>query len=359
VTVAPTNSAGRFAHLDAMRAIAVLLVVVNHAGVSWVPGQSGVTIFFAISGFIITYVVLSEHEKTQSFRADRFYTNRIVKLLPPFAVLILVPTCLYALFNPVNWYAVGAQVFFIFNWVQIYLPEAASDVLPGSGVTWSLGVEEQFYIAFALLWILLAAVPQRRRVLAFSACLAIVLSTALRFAITPQVDDMFFVRSTLTRLDSIAWGVLAALAYTSWRAGRLPRLRLLRSDAVALCAAGLFGVSFFVPEPLAFTCQSISACVVIIWGLLPGEGALRSVIFAVSTWRPVETIGLASYSIYLAHAPLFFWLVPLSGLDLPAPASITLLVVLGVCAGVLAWRAIEVPALQWRRAHIDRLFVSQ
>ncbi len=87
------NTAGRFAHIDAMRAFAVLLVVVAHAGAGLiVPGGSGVTIFFAISGLIITLLVLREQYKTGGFAIGGFFFRRAAKILPPLIVVVLVPS---------------------------------------------------------------------------------------------------------------------------------------------------------------------------------------------------------------------------------------------------------------------------
>ncbi len=125
------NTAGRFAHIDAMRAFAVLLVVVAHAGAGLiVPGGSGVTIFFAISGLIITLLVLREQDKTGGFAIGGFFFRRAAKILPPLIVVVLVPSLVWACFGPLDWGALAAQIFFVFNWVK-----ASGDlfhVLPGS-----------------------------------------------------------------------------------------------------------------------------------------------------------------------------------------------------------------------------------
>ena len=148
----------QFAHLDAMRAAAVMLVVLAHAGLEVVPGGSGVTIFFVISGFIITHLVLKEHRRTGGFDIAGFYRRRALKLAPPLLVALVLPTALYAwLVRPVSLGDFLGQVFFFFNWRYT---DSQVDVLPGSIVVWSLSIEEQFYVAFALIWLLLVG---RRR----------------------------------------------------------------------------------------------------------------------------------------------------------------------------------------------------
>ncbi|WP_181365120.1 acyltransferase family protein [Arthrobacter sp. HMWF013] len=87
-----------------MRAFAVMLVVVAHAGLGLIiPGGSGVTIFFTISGFIITYLMLRERDKTGGFSLGGFYFRRAVKIAPPLILAVVIPTLIYAIFEDINW----------------------------------------------------------------------------------------------------------------------------------------------------------------------------------------------------------------------------------------------------------------
>ncbi|MGW9345945.1 acyltransferase family protein, partial [Streptomyces albidoflavus] len=107
----PLNSANRFAHIDAMRAFAVMVVVIAHAGLGHiVPGGSGVTIFFSISGFIITYLLLRERQKTDGFSVSSFYRRRFFKIFPPFAVAVIVPSLIWSIQHPIDWTAFLAQI---------------------------------------------------------------------------------------------------------------------------------------------------------------------------------------------------------------------------------------------------------
>src|SRR3954470_3410035 len=127
-----TTPSWRYAHIDALRAFAVMLVVVAHAGLgSLVPGGSGVTIFFSISGFIITYLLLRENDATGSFGIRAFYVRRLLKIGPPLLVCILIPTIILAFFKAINWAPFAGIVFFYFNWFKATGVDAP---LPGSGV---------------------------------------------------------------------------------------------------------------------------------------------------------------------------------------------------------------------------------
>ena len=168
----------RYAHIDAMRAFAVLLVVFSHAGLSFVPGGSGVTIFFAISGFIITYLILRERDKTGGFDVAGFYIRRLLKIAPPLLLAIVLPTAIYWLRGgAVNLLDFLGQVFFFFN--LRYL-DSEITVLPGTHVMWSLSIEEQFYLIFALIWLFMVRWERYRKSLVVIGALVITYSSLAR-----------------------------------------------------------------------------------------------------------------------------------------------------------------------------------
>jgi peptidoglycan/LPS O-acetylase OafA/YrhL len=363
-STAPRNRANRYAHIDAMRAVAVLLVVVGHAGLGEiVPGGSGVTIFFAISGFIITYLVLREHDRTGHFRIGRFYFRRAMKLFPPLLLIIIIPTLVFAAFNPIDWRAVLAQIGFVFNWYKVV---GGADVLPGSGVVWSLAIEEQFYLAFAVLWLALSRFRRYHQWLIVASVVAISYSTLSRLIITLHDAADAAARiyySTDTRLDSIAWGVLTATLLHLWnaRGSRTTRaVRVLSGPSTIYVALALFVLSLIIRDEVfrdtfRFTLQSIAACLIIVFGLLPGSGATRRSIFWVSTLPVISGLGLASYSIYLVHLPLMSLLFPFTQ-DWPRTLSVSLLSALGVAAGYAIYRVVEIPVLRARGALEARYF---
>lgn len=355
VSTPPVNGANRYAHIDAMRAFAVMLVVLSHAGLGHiVPGGSGVTIFFSISGFIITYLLLREREKTGGFAVGSFYFKRALKILPPFAVVVLLPTLLLSLVGSINWGDVLSQVFFVYNWRVLAPGDPA--ILPGSGVVWSLSIEEQFYIAFALVWLLAVQTKHWLRITTGLALGVVFYSTAARFLLTfdHATSDRIFYGSD-TRLDGIAWGVLAAIGFHYWQSmGSQPNLiaRLLASDWAFICAGALYVASLAIRDEglrdtVRYTMQSLAACVVIVYGLLPGRGPIRHSFYALSTNRVVSLIGLASYSIYLAHLAVMEALQPL--LTVPVPIELAILIAAGVGTGIATYYLVEIPAHRWGR----------
>ena len=344
----------RFAHIDALRAAAVMLVVLAHSGFGHVvPGGAGVTIFFSISGFIITHLLLRERAKAGTFDARGFYLRRFLKIAPPLIVLVFLPTIVYAWFGgPVNPLHVAAQAFFTYNWVPD--PETGLG-LPGSGVVWSLAIEEQFYIVFAVLWVTVARRPGYLRLLTLSAVLVVLLSNAARlwFVLTMgavAAEDRIYFGSD-TRAEGIALGVLAAVAYSVWlqEPERLPQLRRFVSGpwtlplAAVLCLAAVLIRDPWFRDTLRYTLLSLGTVAVILYGFVSRDDALRRHFDSVVQLAPVRMIGLASYSIYLGH--LVFERNVYGRLieDWPAPAIHLTEVVTSVVGGYLVYRVVEVP----------------
>ena len=349
----------RFTHLDALRAFSVLVVVVGHAGLgNVVPGGSGVTIFFAISGFIITYLMLAERRKTAQFDVVGFYLRRLLKLGPPLLVAVAIPTVIYAFSEPLNGWSVLSQFTFGYNWFHIYGPD---DVLPGTTVVWSLSIEEQFYIVFAALWVVACGSRHALRILGWAAVIAIVTSVALKvgYALSDSSFDAMAVGGsnprvyfgTDTRLDTLAIGVGAAVLLDSWRTlppGGTYLSRFVESGWAVPLAAVLYLATLVVRDPFIretarYPLQGLAACIVILAGIrAQHEHWSIRWLNGVSKTGIVATLGLASYSIYLIHGSIQ---VALEGhVDTwPRPLSVAILVVLPVLAGIALYRLVEVP----------------
>lgn len=362
-TTGPRRAAPRIAHIDALRAVAVMIVVLMHAGLTIAPGDGGVTLFFCVSGYIITSLMIKERVRTGGFRIGGFYARRLLKLAPPLLVLVVLPTLVYAAFRPVSWGAVLSQVGFTYNWVAVVDPAASLRVLPGSEVVWSLAIEEQFYIGFAVVWILLLRVQRWRTALTVLTATTIVASFLMRVHLTlgqPATFDLWdeerylrLWRGTDTRIEAIAIGVLLALALDAHSRGGLRWLGRLGSGATLVVAAALFvSASVFFRDnwaegTLRPSAQAWSAALVIAFGLLPGSSGARRLFEREVARGPLQLVGRASYSIYLAHTPVIHLLAePLA--VLPPPAQLLVNVAAGTAVGLVAYRFIEVPVLRLR-----------
>jgi len=131
--------------LDGLRAIAALLVVFMHAGLSWCPGGLGVLAFFVLSGFLITWLLLKEEERFGRISMKLFYIRRSLRIFPAFYVywLLLIGSLLFFQ-KRILWGQALSSFFYVNNYYQAIL----GDPNTGFSHTWSLGIEEQFY----LLW---------------------------------------------------------------------------------------------------------------------------------------------------------------------------------------------------------------
>lgn len=352
----------RYAHVDALRAFAVMLVVVSHAGLQdKVPGGAGVTVFLVISGFIITYLVVRERLSTGGFSPRRFYLRRLLKIGPPLLGIIIIPTAVYAaLGGPVGLGAVASQIFFSYNWVHLYGYDAAG-VLPGSAVLWSLSVEEQFYIVFAVYWVLASRTRHFLRNAALFGVIIIVASSLSRLLVSlaPGDGSDRINYGTDTRMESIGWGILVAVVYVVWQHddSRLPRLRaVVQHSCIPISSVAVFIVSLMLREEwfrdtIRYTIQSLSACAFILFGLL-ARGRMQAAVVRVSKWGPIWLIGLASYSLYLVHQVLDFALDGALGIEV-GPKTAPLYVLVGVACGVAIYRLLEVP-FEHLRARLHR-----
>lgn len=352
-----TKATQRFAHIDAMRAFAVLIVVVAHAGVAVAPGGAGVTVFFAISGFIITHLVLRERDRTGTFDIRGFYVRRALKIMPPLIVAIMLPTVVYAAFGgPIDWLQVGSQLFFVANW--LYAFEVPSFILPGSRVVWSLAIEEQFYILFAIIWLWLLTRRWWHAGLVWLSSVAIVVPVLLRtyfyLSAGTAAEDRVYA-GTDTRVDAIAIGMLAALVYRGVKTGAISGavVRVLAWPGLPLIAGLLFVGTLAYRDPAfrmvpMYALQSLATALVLLNGLLLSEGRYRQAYERVVSFRPLQVVGLASYSIYLTHAPLIYLMEPITSRLNPGVA-VLVNVSVGVLSGVALWFVVERPVERFKK----------
>ena len=349
-SLANTAAVKRYAHIDFMRAVALLLVLFQHAGLERsLLGSAGVTMFFVISGFVITNLVLAELDATGRFAVGNFYLRRALKIVPPLLAVIMIPSVVIGVatnWRSLNPTSVLSQVFFFYNSVII---DTKRGVLPGTDVVWSLSVEEQFYIGFAFLWLICLRLPRPKVALAWLAAVAVVYANVLRFAMAVEgrqgLSPLIYF-STGTRMDAIAVGVLMALLIRSalWQAFRVKVSNLIwdallfASVAVLACSlpSGTFSANY---SWLISLHVSTTACILLV-GFSGGSGFLTQAFRKVTENRGFKLIALASYSTYLVHHqvtlaldPLVAGLHPFIGFLIKALAGLSL--------GFLAWLAVE------------------
>ncbi len=296
--------------LDGLRLISVLIVLIRHFDISdKVPGGFGVSVFFFISGFLICRMLLAEELETGGIGLRAFYIRRFIRLLPPLVLMgiITIPILLKLYPDSFSWAQVISAFAYLGNIqtiiVRLYdLPDGLTAYEP----LWSLAVEEHFYLLLPLLLMFVHDLQRRIWLVFLLGCLPpLLLRFSFAMLLTPEHADIINYRFTFTRIDAMAWGVLATLCLEAgWiRTDMFSRLGhfLIWGGALA-CLLSLLHWSEFYEVALKYTPQTLAiSCSVLGVLFSPQYDWLRSAL----EWKPVAFLGKASYEIYLWHLPIF------------------------------------------------------
>lgn len=292
--------------LDGLRTLAMYLIVLFHANVAWAEGTFiAVNLFFVLSGYLVTNVILTDMDRTGTLRLGVFYARRVRRLLPAALVAIVGISVLFLLVLPVvrRVSLVGdaqSALLYVANWrfIQQGNDYFATDVDKSPFLHfWTLGIEEQFYVLFPLVILLLSRSARRWALFAgLSAIFLLSLGAQLYWA---RVDELHAYFGTDARLYQLVAGALLAVGFRMWP----PRV-----GARTASAAGIGGMTAFLVLSFAFDGLSEStrgilgtlACTLLIAGLMLGERQALGRVLS----RPVPVyLGKISYSTYLWHWP--------------------------------------------------------
>ncbi|WP_441958103.1 DUF459 domain-containing protein [Mycolicibacterium houstonense] len=391
MTAAPVRAAGRrrrasirrdIPALDGIRAIAVALVLAGHGGVPGVAGGFiGVDIFFVLSGFLITSLLLDEYRRTEHIDLKGFWIRRAKRLLPAMVLMALAVVIARDLFPPEAVATLREDAVAAFFWMANWVFVAADTDYFSQGATpsplqhtWSLAVEEQYYVLWPLLVLGAILLLRRRRPAAVRAAvfvIAVLGVTASAVAAivlsgdSAQLNRVYF--GTDTRAQALLVGAAAAaLLVRDWStltvSGTLIRARWRRWIAWMLPVVGVAVLAVAAHLATGSADQfrhglllvvAVGAVLVVAPVALDQDGYVARAL----AWYPLVTLGVISYGVYLWHWPIFLILngerTGLSGWSLLA-----LRCAVTIAVSWVSWWAIEQPVRHWRPQHVPMLRLS-
>jgi peptidoglycan/LPS O-acetylase OafA/YrhL len=330
--------------IDGLRAVAVLLVLLYHVGTPVYGGYVGVDVFFVISGYLISAVVMSDFA-AKRFSILVFYERRIRRILPALLVMMFGTTLLaWHFFIPQEMEAFArsqlAALFSVSNflfWKQAGYFDSPSLSKPLLH-TWSLGVEEQFYIVFpALLMLVQRIAPKRMRSIICG--LAFVSFAAAAIVVHRDAMSAFFFAPL--RAWELLLGTIISQRYLPAISGRVFRNLSSATGILLILASAHYYGEFTVFPGVAALAPCLGAALII----AAGETG-PSLVGAILSWRPIVFVGLISYSLYLWHWPLLVFQetgsIFFHKADMTATTKI-LFCLIAIGVSTLSWAFVEQP----------------
>ena len=352
----PAPSADRLEPLDGLRGLAVLAVLACHTFPLAEGGFLGVDVFFVLSGYLITSLLLKEWSRNGRISFRAFYLRRVARLAPAYVLMLAItvplmsgPLLSGSQANPDRWpaaLAAGFSVIYAANWADAF---HAAGMGPLEH-TWSLSVEEQFYVIWPAVLVLL---NRRHRSLTRWLAVAIGLMTVGRVVWWATTHSLWPFFATVTRGDGLLIGCLLAVLLR--RGHLLPRTTARAAAWSQGCAwaAGAVLVTLMLTSTIysdstyffGLTATAAATAVIVRHVVTRPGGALAGLL----SWRPLAAVGRVSYGLYLFHLPLFM-LVWTFGLPL-VPALALQYGLLGAVT-VASWFLLERPVQRWARPRL-------
>lgn len=372
--------------LDGLRALAVTGVLLYHASVGWLPGGFlGVSIFFVLSGYLITSLLLVEYKERGRISLKSFWFRRARRLLPAVYLMILVILAYSVLFLPDQVARLRetaeAAFFYVTNWYLVFHHESYFQAMGRPLLfqhLWSLAVEEQFYLVWPLLFLTGMKLLGPRKLLALTVALATGASLLMALLYNPNVDPSRLYYGTDTRSAELLFGAALAFLYRP-RASRHSTARHLLSrgsgafavvrrrwgwtsplllDALGLVSLGVLAsacllISEYQPFLYrgGFAALSLATVATVAAAVHPRSRLVPRLLGL----KPLRWVGVRSYGIYLWHWPVFEVTRP--GLDVPLDGLPLLALRLSVTLAIAAisYRLVESPI---RRGALERAWKS-
>jgi peptidoglycan/LPS O-acetylase OafA/YrhL len=299
----PRRIQGPIPSLDGIRAVAVSIVFFAHCGLEgFVPGGLGVTIFFVLSGYLISTLMRIEHASAGAIRYRDFYLRRFLRLMPPLFVVVALTGLVSSFGLVAGDFSPGGLLSALFYYGNYYLIAHDFHGMPaGLGVLWSLAVEEHYYVFYPPLAALLLRIGRA----GLSATVLSVLAAAVLgwrcWLYLHGASENYLTMATDTRLDAILIGCLMALWRNPWL-DPVPAPHRLRDFAVmggclAILVVTLLDRTDAFRLTLRYTVQSLAIAPLIYLAVARAQQAP----FRWLSWRAVSWLGVVSYSVYLCH----------------------------------------------------------
>jgi peptidoglycan/LPS O-acetylase OafA/YrhL/lysophospholipase L1-like esterase len=342
-----------------VRALAVLAVMGFHEGASELSGGFlGVDIFFVLSGFLITDLLVTRYDTLGRLDLRDFWTRRARRLLPALAVMLVVVTAAASVIEPDQEAslrpALLAAVTYTSNWYQIlhhvsYFDAFSQLTAPAPlDHLWSLAIEEQFYLLWPLiLWFLLFRLNGRRSRVTVILLAAAVSALVMALQYTPGGDPSAVYYGTDTHASALLIGAALALAYPLASLASLPAAQTKRLDAVGVAGLAVLAWAighFSGNDPAVYPVGLILAALAA--ACLVAAAAGSGVIGVITSLPPLRWVGVRSYGMYLWHWPVIALAAALAG---SGPTSAWVWVIetaVTIALAAASWRFIETPILQ-------------
>jgi peptidoglycan/LPS O-acetylase OafA/YrhL len=341
--------------VDALRAIAVLAVFVYHAAGGWLPGGFlGVDVFFVISGYLITSLLLSEYRKHRSLNVGRFWIRRAKRLLPAAGVFIAVTMVIAAIFTPGDISSLRSDALsglgYFANWHFIFVDQSYFEQFQRPSLfrhLWSLSIEEQFYLVWPLVFAAGMTLFGRRRLLVgvIAGALASVLLMAILFDPGQDPSRVYF--GTDTHAVGLLLGVALAMVWNpnELRERTVGRWAPAAMDLIGAVALGVLILAFLLFNDFdtgvyrgGLLWVSLAAAVLIAALAHPAARIGRAL-----GNPPLVWLGLRSYSFYLWHWPVVALTRPELDVSLPRAVLVPLQLVVVLILADLSYRYVELP----------------